>query len=238
MKMSWLLVAGLITQPGLLIADEKAANAVIAEKTLQSALPSSCIFSGKFVQEKSIAGLEQPLLSAGEVFFACEDGLIWKNNQPFKESVIYTKNNFHFRSTDNSDFQPLEGPQHELLGMMLINMMSGDVQSILADFSVHTDSIQENGEKTKRWLLTPESDFLRKGITRIIIEKSTARAVNISLIDHFDQTTVIKLSNLQTPISQDKDITTEICREALPDDKAACKVLAEPEWHSVREADF
>ena len=238
MKMLWLVVTGLIIMPGLLFADEKATNTAIAKKNLQSVLPSSCMFSGNFAQQKTITGLEQPLRSIGKVFFACEDGLIWINNKPFKESVIYTKKNFHFRSTESSDFLPLEDPRHELIGMMLINLMSGDVQSILVDFSVHTETARENGEKTKRWLLVPESEFLRKGIAKIIIEKSTATAVNISLVDRFDQSTEITLSNLQTPGRQNAGIITEFCLESLPEDKAACKVLTEPEWQSVRETDF
>lgn len=199
---------------------------------LSSILPDTCIFSGRFEQQKTIAELSKPLLSSGQIFFSCHYGLIWQHQQPFEESMVYTLKQRHFRITDTARVIVLQGQQHKIIADLLINLLSADSQAIYKDFTVLADE-QEDNETTLRVVLVPESRFLKHAINTLSIEKSSVQSIKIELLDNLKQLTVIQLNNLKALSPSSVAGYAELCRQSLPGSQIACEVLADPEWYSI-----
>ncbi len=199
---------------------------------IEKILPSNCVFSGDFIQEKTIETLTTPLLSSGKLFFSCQHGLIWKTEQPFPESVIYTPVNLHYRHMPDEQVVPLNGPQHNYLANFLLDLLRADTASIQNNFLIE---VVESSTNEKRVMLSPTDSFIKKGLNNILLEKihnNQETLLNITITDIKKQNTKISIKNFKI---FSKDIKTDINNECLLSlkENISCDIVANPLHYQV-----
>ena len=101
-------------------------------------LSAAPLLSGKFVQEKTIAGLRKPLVSRGDFLVARDQGVIWRTQKPFLAAVSVTpKGIWALRETEG---EIRRDPIHQgNLGVamdMIQKVLAGDPASLKQAFAV------------------------------------------------------------------------------------------------------
>jgi len=109
--------------------------------------------SGRFVQERHIAGLSAPLHSEGTFVLAAGKGLIWHSEKPFDTSVIITPAGL-LQLVDGREAQRIPATRVPFLAQlydMLAGALGGDSSTLARRFSV------ERHESSSGWsiLLKP-----------------------------------------------------------------------------------
>jgi outer membrane lipoprotein-sorting protein len=204
---------------------------------IKNVLPDYCVFSGDFTQSRKIAALPTPLISSGKLFFSCQHGLIWNNEKPFAESLIYTSENLHFRKIESNDPTPLDGQQHYHFARFLLNLLSADINSIREQFSIKVKKEVPKQEKTSVTLL-PINNILKKGLSSILIEKiiqNEKELLSIAITDQKQQITTLNIENIIEHSKRKKEKIEHDCT-ILFENSAACNILSAPQAYQPTES--
>jgi hypothetical protein len=164
----WLLI--LLTLPFALHADE----AKLAR------LASHPVLSGKFVQEKKIAGLSKPLVSRGDFLVVNDQGVIWRTLKPFDAAVAVTGKGL-WSLTQEAGVVKREPIHQGNLGTamdMIEKVLAGDVLSLKKFFKV-----TEGGTATA-WTIDLEP--LDPVVARVIKRLHLQGSKNIDSVDYFE----------------------------------------------------
>ncbi|WP_414829110.1 outer membrane lipoprotein carrier protein LolA [Alteromonas sp. H39] len=195
------------------------------EALLASVFPQSCHFSGKFVQQKTMEGLPVPLTSDGDFFYSCDLGLVWRTVTPFEEAILYVNSSNNYRIDESGELQPLSGIARYIMSSVFVKLLNGDTDYFLDAFSVS----EADGESV---LLTPESDYMKKGLDRILFEKSNDDELGITLgikvTDATGQVTSVNIDQIKEFDAEGKRDAFEKCESLYPENEELCRVLRSP----------
>lgn len=209
--------------------DHNGKGAVLqASLLLTKILPKYCIFYGSFEQKRDIIGLVAPLYSSGKLFFSCKKGLIWHSEIPFTESLIYTSKNLHFRNSESTDLEILNGPQHHYLAQLLIGLLSTDIQLVADNFTI----AGEEGKEFTRITLKPIGTSIKMGLDNIILEKlrdTSNDDLTIYITDTHQQKIQIKIRGITYFVNTKKTDVSKVCSSTSVSKKTNCNILLTPE---------
>ena len=130
---------------------------------VSSHLPSGCIHSGSFFQEKTLEGMAKPLQTRGDYLFHCEQGLIWHTVSPLTETAIYRAAGEHWLLNADGSTSRLDSRLHKSLGNLLNRLVGGDAEWLQRNFDAETDSTGLG--------LRPKQRGMRRAIERIHIRR-------------------------------------------------------------------
>jgi hypothetical protein len=109
--------------------------------------------SGRFVQERHLAGLSAPLVSEGRFLLAAGKGLVWHTEKPFDTTIVITPAGL-LQLVDGREVQRMpaaSAPFVARLYTMLGGALGGDWSAMAQDFSVE----RRSGEAGWTILLKP-----------------------------------------------------------------------------------
>lgn len=192
---------------------------------LAEIFPSSCHFSGKFVQQKTIEGVPAPLISTGDFYYSCALGLVWRTQTPFTEAILYVNNSNNFKVNGNGDLSPLTGATRYIMSNIFVRLLKGDTDYFTDEFAI------SRGSQAGTIELRPESEYVRKGLDTISINKTTDQnkevSLNIEVLDATGQSTNVVISAVEQFNLDGKRAAYEQCN-ALYSDTSWCQVLRSP----------
>ena len=222
----------------LLISLSQGANATSIETNAPSAseeqllaamLPPSCHFSGKFQQQKHIQGLDVPLISSGDFFYSCDFGLVWNTQAPFQDALLYVNTNASYRVDAQGDIEPLTGTARYIMSNVFIPLLQGDTAYFAEAFDVTHD---EAMDATR---LTPVSEFMRKGLQQVLINrpsvKTQAHTLDATITDVAGQDTIIKISATKQYNLGSKKAAYKQCQQLYPAPLEWCRVLYSRDYY-------
>lgn len=180
--------------------------------TLQEYLPSGCHHAGQYRQEKTLAGLEQALITEGSFVYSCELGLIWHTATPVTETIIYKITAEHFLLSEDNILNPLDGRVHQALGTLLNHLVGGDTVYLQRHFQI---TVADNALR-----LNPKQKRLKKFIQYIEIIPQDQN-VKITLRHNPDEATQILITERRVFEAFDM----ERCKILLPEKAFACGAL-------------
>jgi hypothetical protein len=214
---------------------------------IKEIFPKSCVFSGNFEQKKDAENLPLPLLSNGQLFFNCNEGLIWRNINPFIEDTIYTNSGFNFRLIVDEPIEQLNGQKYTYLSNLLLDILSGDLNAIEKNFYLSVSSLKNsnlkniNTETTKhdkyyKVKLTPKNKNIEKYLASIDIAKldnHKNETITISINTINLKTTKIHISNIQYLLNPNNEhqLSKKFCLKNLKkiiESKSSCEILKNP----------
>ena len=186
--------------------------ASVISDDISSHLPSGCIHSGVYYQEKTLEGMAKPLQTRGDYIFHCEQGLIWHTASPVTETAIYRVAGDHWLLDADGSTARLDSRLHKSLGNLLNRLVGGDAEWLQRNFDAETDSTGLG--------LRPKQRGMRRAIERIHIRREPPLATIVMW--HTDgEVTRIAISDIRTQESLD---STQ-CEAARPGQKMACYLL-------------
>jgi|TARA_Y100001968_G_scaffold324701_1_gene364571 hypothetical protein len=192
---------------------------------LEEIFPSGCHFSGQFLQQKTIQGVPVPLKSTGDFYHSCDLGLIWHTQTPFNEAILYVNSSNNFKADANGALAPLTGTTRYIMSNIFVRLLKGDTSYFTDEFAISADI--QSGTVTLR----PESEYIRKGLDSIIVNKTTDQekgvTLNIEVLDATGQRTDVLISAVEQYDFSGKRAAYEQC-EALYSDTSWCQVLRSP----------
>jgi hypothetical protein len=168
------------------------------DESLVDLLPRTCYFSGRFNEQKYLTGLSEPLLSQGQLMFACDRGLTWYTEAPIDEALIYSLGSQHFfYSQKHQSIKPLTGRLHSNIGKLLVSIMGADTGYIDQYFKL-IDEPRAN----MSYRFVPRKEAMKKFISefrlqRIVIDDGFS--ADSTIVVEFDQPNV---SSTRLTISQ------------------------------------
>lgn len=154
--------------------------------------PADCRFSGKFVQQKQLLGLEQTLLSEGLFFHDCEIGIIWKTLGPIKETLIMQKTGTAFTVRDGVSNQ-LNSTHSRQINKLILALIAGDNETLMSLFEI-------DNSNNERVVLLPTNNRIRRAIESISVSSSNnldLPSMLVKMIDRNSQVTQIESTIIQ-----------------------------------------
>lgn len=227
---SFNLFAGPGSDKPATVNTEAGESSIISEaELLQQIVPASCHFSGQFIQRKHIQGLPVPLQSNGDFFFSCDFGLVWNTLAPIQEALLYVNARKNYRVDERGDIEPLSGAARYAMSKIFLRLLKGDTEYFADEFEV------AEGPQNEGLSLTPESEFMKKGIRRILIEKRAAEnagvTLNISIEDTTGQNTNVTIDGINEYDIENKQAAFEQCEVLYPGPRQWCRVLRSPDFY-------
>ncbi|MFT5116656.1 MAG: hypothetical protein ACI9NY_000178 [Kiritimatiellia bacterium] len=144
--------------------------------------PQSCYFSGRFTEQKQLIGLSDPLLSQGQIMFACDRGLTWYTQAPITEALIYSLGHQHFfYSQERQSIKPLTGRLHNNMGKLLVSIMGADTGYIDQYFK-----LIDEPRKDKIYRFVPKKKAMKKFIGELRLQKISINN-DVTIVVEFDQ---------------------------------------------------
>lgn len=196
------------------------------KKLLADIFPTTCHFSGQFLQQKRIEGLPVPLRSDGDFFFSCDLGLIWSTQSPFKDALLYVNASRNYRINERGEIEPLSGIAHYSMSKIFLRLLRGDTDYFANEFAV--SEVPETGVIELR----PESGFMQKGIERIDFKKNQSLEHGVSLqvnvVDATGQVTQVSIDKITEHEIEGKRNAFEQCEKLYPSTSKWCEVLRSP----------
>lgn len=152
-------------------------------------LPESCYQTGRYTQQKSVAGINKLLETEGNFAFACDKGLLWHTSLPLNETLVYQlQGGTQLVHADGSS-QKLSGTVQRHLGQMLNHLLGGNSAYLEKTFVI---AASETGIQ-----LTPRKKRMEKFLRNIHITRSSD-AVTIRMQHQGDEFTAIRVFELQS----------------------------------------
>lgn len=151
-----LLLLAVVAVPAL------AAPAAVDVDLLKQRVAKVDVLRGEFTQEKQVAGFKNPLRSQGRFVLAQDHGVIWTTLKPFPSEVVVTRDRILSRQRDGSSRVELDGRQQPAMrsvNAIMFALMSGDAQTLSAQFTVKVEALPDQGWKMQ---LSPRSATLGK----------------------------------------------------------------------------
>lgn len=213
------ICALLLTVAQHAIADSNNKNVFTsAAVSLEHYLPESCYQTGRYTQQKSVAGINKLLETEGSFAFACDKGLLWHTALPLTETLVYQlQGGTQLIAADGSQ-QKLTGTVQRHLGQMLNNLLGGNSAYLEKTFVIAAtdDGIQ----------LTPRKKRMEKFLRNIRVTR-VGDTVAIRMQHQGDEFTAIRVFALQPLPSLNAMQCTELL--AAKDSVAlACQQLLVP----------
>lgn len=202
-------------------------NDKTAAEALTEILPRHCLLSADFRQIRRLHELPAPLISSGQLFFSCHDGLIWKTDIPFNETLIYTLQNQHFQIKEDEQPQLLKSNLHDNIAKILLSFMSADKQYLEKNFTLDNNS---DGRKSTSITLKPKNKRLKRALNKITLQQQN----NVNTMKMFNanqETTQIAISNMRHLDWENNSHTQSSCIEFGGKTSLACDVLLQPQNH-------
>lgn len=122
------------------------------------------VTEGRFVQEKHLRALPQPLVSAGRFTLTPGQALIWQLETPLTQTLRITPDGVARLSADER-WQAMPGSAGRESRLFLA-LLAGDTKGLAQDFNLRLDGDADHWNVT----LTPNSSILQQIFTRIEIE--------------------------------------------------------------------
>lgn len=196
------------------------------KELLADIFPTSCHFSGQFLQRKNINGLPVPLLSNGDFFFSCDLGLVWSTHSPVNEAILYINSSRSYRVNDEGNIYPLSSVTRYIMSKVLLRLLKGDIDYFAEEFLIM------RSDDNEMLVLRPESQFMKKGIDSIQFKKEVGIEDEVSLrvivTDITGQNTELNIEGIKEHQIDGKDQASEQCEMLYPDTLQWCKVLRSP----------
>lgn len=190
----------------------------VSPSLLKHYLPESCYQTGRYTQQKSIAGINKLLETEGSFAFACDKGLLWHTALPLNETLVYQLQGGAQLVRADGTSQKLSGTVQRHLGQMLNHLLGGNSAYLEKTFVI---AATEMGIQ-----LTPRKKRMEKFLRNIHITRSSA-AVTIRMQHQGDEFTAIRVFELQ-PLAA---LTAPQCAQLLPAGNSvavACQQLLAP----------
>ncbi|GAB3745815.1 outer membrane lipoprotein carrier protein LolA [Lysobacter olei] len=170
LSLAWLLAATpTLGLPSAAVAGQVAAPAT-ALAQVQRRIAQVPVLRGEFAQEKRLQGFKNPLRSQGRFLIARERGVRWSTLKPFPSDVALTRDRILTRQADGRSRVEVDARQQPALrsvNAMMFALMSGDVQTLTARFSVQATLLADNGW---RLVLTPKPGAMAQAFQRVTLE--------------------------------------------------------------------
>ncbi|VCU71374.1 lipoprotein chaperone [Pigmentiphaga humi] len=160
---------------------------------LETQLRASPVVHGRFVQEKFLRSLPQPLTSRGEFTLATGKGLLWLLRKPIEQELRITADGIARRDERGQwTALPRQSGAGRAHGLML-SVLAGDTRELQENFDLALDGSPDAWRMT----MTPNSPLLRQIFERIDIEGGrTIR--RIELREAAGDRTVLKMEQVRT----------------------------------------
>lgn len=192
-----------------------AENGATATALLQNYLPESCYQTGRYEQQKKLAGLTKLLETQGSFAFACDKGLLWHTAAPLNETLVYRLQGTTQLIKADGNTQKLSGTLQRHLGQMLNHLLGGDSVYLEKTFVI---TATESGIR-----LTPRKKRMEKFLRAIDIAR-TGADVSIRMQHQGEEYTAIRVYELQ-PLSA---LTSNQCAQLAGVAASACQQLLAP----------
>ncbi|NNC99179.1 MAG: hypothetical protein HKN85_03260 [Gammaproteobacteria bacterium] len=189
----------------------------------------SCVFSGTFQQNKSLAGLPTAVRSSGTFFYHCKVGVIWKTVAPIEETLVLNRDGDSYQVKDGLTTS-LASRQGRLLGELINSLIGRDQLFISEHFDVSEIAVDSAGDAARSGvLLTPKENRIKRVFKRIELIQpapdaaAEADQVTISMLDRNEQWTRIESTKLAD--FGDHSDAIEHCFDQHAITAAECKLL-------------
>ncbi len=153
----------------IVIVPSSFSNSRSVPSTPNTWLPTQCFHSGEFIQTQTFVGLDKPLVSNGRYLYSCKMGLIWVNEHPVKEQLIYRQSGQSVSLSDTGVAVELDGRADRAIASMLTGIM-GNQQSYLEKLF----NIEENEGQLE---LVPKRKRMKKYVEKMTLSKVNALPV-------------------------------------------------------------
>ena len=170
-------------------------SAVTLEQ-LQHRFASQSVIRASFVQERTISGMAQPLVSRGEMVIAQRQGLWWHQTAPFPMTLVLDDRHMVQRvSTQPPQVMTAESnPQMFQFNHLLRALFQADEQVLRENFNL---DFRDQGNDNWQLSLMPKAAPLNKIFNRIVLQGSMFLD-RITLDDKQGDKTAITLSDTHT----------------------------------------
>jgi hypothetical protein len=152
-------------------------------------------FAAKFVEEKRILLLKEPVINRGRVYFQRPGTFARYVDEPFASRVLLRDRRLRLEEGSQSQEIQLDAqPAVRALVGGFLSLLEGDQAALLGDYQVRFESSQEAGWKV---LLTPRAapvDRLLKGLT---FSGKAAEISEMSWIERSGDTSHTRFSEVQ-----------------------------------------
>lgn len=185
---------------------------IVMGESVASHLPSGCIHSGVYYQEKTVEGMARPLQTQGDYIFHCEQGLIWHTASPVTETAVYRTAGDHWLLDAGGSAARLDSRLHKSLGNLLNRLVGGDETWLERYFQIEADEIGLE--------LRPRQSGMRRAIKRIHIRRE-AQLATIVMWHANGEVTRLVISDSRELESLD----AAQCEASRPGQKMACYLL-------------
>ncbi|WP_460045928.1 outer membrane lipoprotein carrier protein LolA [Pseudomonas sp. S2_H01] len=167
---------------------------------LSEQLAKPSVIHGRFVQEKHLRSLPQPLTSKGDFVLAKDFGLLWLLNTPLKQDYRITSAGIARRAMDEDGrWQMLPGKSAGAeQNRLFLAVLQGDSSGLQRDFDLHVTGDAQAWQLT----LVPRSLLLQQVFKQINIDGG-ALVERIELLETQGDSTLLKMidSTSATPLS-------------------------------------
>lgn len=185
----------------VLLALSPLALAQSQPQLLSEHLPEDCYHSGHYHQSERVAGLPKPLITTGSFVFDCHHGLIWHTQTPIVETIIYRRSGDALLIAQQGEQTRLEGRLHKSIGTLLNNLIGGNSDYLVKNFTLQSAS---NGVT-----LTPKKRRLQKFLQQVNLQH---RGEEVTLSLHFsaEESTSVAISAKKTYAELDEQACVAI----------------------------
>jgi len=155
---------------------------------LRAQLTAAPVVRGKFVQEKHLRALPQPLVSRGDFVLATGQGMLWQLRSPLVQTLRITPQGIARQLPDGTWQAAPNGNNRET--RLFLALLGGDTQGLAENFNLELD-----GSATDwRMHMTPNSLILRQIFTDIEI-RGGALVQQIELRETQGDRTVLRMED-------------------------------------------
>jgi len=167
---------------------------------LQQQLQQQSVIRGRFVQQKFLRSLPQPLTSTGDFVLATGHGLLWKLRSPLYQDILVTSAG-RFRRENGGTWRPVAQPiGADRETRLFLDVLRGDTHALRDSFSVTLSGTASAWQL----VLTPESPLLKQIFESIQI--NGGRMVErIELRETQGDRTVMEMTNTRADNQLDRD---------------------------------
>jgi len=162
---------------------------------IQALLAKPKILCARFDQTKQLAGLKKPLLSSGRFCVVAGKGVLWRNLQPFPNTVRLTRDEIIQMQGERVTMRlnAKQEPTVRLINSVLFSLLAGDLGQLEKLFTV------EGKVNKGSWSVTLKArePGLAKAIGAISLDGG-AYVTNIAIDEASGDRTRIVLSAIQT----------------------------------------
>ena len=165
---------------------------------LSDQLARPAVVQGRFIQEKHLRALPQPLISKGSFVLAKNHGLLWLLKTPLQQDYRITANGIARRDTNGWQLLPNKsaGAQQNRL---FLAVLQGDSSGLQRDFELALSGTAQQWQLT----LTPRSMLLKQVFQQINIDGG-ALVQTIELLETQGDSTLLRMqdSTAEQPLSE------------------------------------